>query len=257
MFRYRYDTETGLYYLNSRYYNPDWGRFINADSLGGDVGTLLSHNLFAYCMNNPVNMTDENGYWPNWNKMLSGAGLIAIGVIAVATAATVITGGAAAPALVAAIAWTTAVAGGACVAYGASEVVESVTGYNAIRDGLMGGNSELYNSTRSVVKTTTEIGSIATGGLGAATKALQNAGKIPIKIPISQLKNNPLDEFVTLGPKPGKVGEYISSICRTGEYANIYATKLGNGLYQIADGHHRVQALRQLGYQTVKIFITK
>jgi RHS repeat-associated core domain len=32
---YRYDTETQLYYLNSRYYNPEWGRFINADALGG------------------------------------------------------------------------------------------------------------------------------------------------------------------------------------------------------------------------------
>ncbi|MBL4932373.1 RHS repeat-associated core domain-containing protein [Clostridium sp. YIM B02565] len=59
---YRYDTETGMYYLNSRYYNPDWGRFINADALGGNVGELLSHNIFAYCKNNPVNMQDPNGY---------------------------------------------------------------------------------------------------------------------------------------------------------------------------------------------------
>lgn len=41
---YRYDTETGLYYLNSRYYNPEWGRFMNADALGGQVAELLSHN---------------------------------------------------------------------------------------------------------------------------------------------------------------------------------------------------------------------
>ncbi|MHB8127262.1 MAG: RHS repeat-associated core domain-containing protein [Desulfitobacteriaceae bacterium] len=38
---YRYDTETGLYYLQSRYYNPEWGRFLNADSLAGKVGVLL------------------------------------------------------------------------------------------------------------------------------------------------------------------------------------------------------------------------
>ncbi|MCM0649711.1 discoidin domain-containing protein [Clostridium swellfunianum] len=60
---YRYDTETGLYYLNSRYYNPDWGRFLNADALGGKVGELLSHNVFAYCKNNPINMYDPSGYW--------------------------------------------------------------------------------------------------------------------------------------------------------------------------------------------------
>jgi len=60
---YRYDTESGLYYLKSRYYNPDWGRFINADSFGGEVGALLSHNVFAYCMNNPINLSDPSGYW--------------------------------------------------------------------------------------------------------------------------------------------------------------------------------------------------
>ncbi len=57
---YRYDTETGLYYLNARYYNPEWGRFINADSYLGDSG-LLSHNVFAYCMNDPVNLQDPSG----------------------------------------------------------------------------------------------------------------------------------------------------------------------------------------------------
>jgi hypothetical protein len=50
-----------LYYLNSRYYNPEWGRFINGDGLVGVTGELLSHNMFAYCSNNPVNMTDPDG----------------------------------------------------------------------------------------------------------------------------------------------------------------------------------------------------
>ena len=60
---YRYDTETGLYYLQSRYYNPEWGRFLNFDNYGGQVGELLSHNGYVYCKNNPVNMIDENGNW--------------------------------------------------------------------------------------------------------------------------------------------------------------------------------------------------
>ncbi|URZ04113.1 RHS repeat-associated core domain-containing protein [Clostridium felsineum] len=58
---YRYDSETGLYYLQSRYYNPEWGRFVNADTEGGSIGELLSHNVFAYCGNNPVNTLDSNG----------------------------------------------------------------------------------------------------------------------------------------------------------------------------------------------------
>ena len=55
---YIYDRETGLYYLQSRYYNPTWGRFINADN------NFSYLNLFAYCANNPVNATDPNGeHW--------------------------------------------------------------------------------------------------------------------------------------------------------------------------------------------------
>jgi RHS repeat-associated protein len=59
---YRYDNETGLYYLQSRYYNPDWGRFVNADGLTGLNGKLLGHNMFAYCVNNPVNNYDPSGF---------------------------------------------------------------------------------------------------------------------------------------------------------------------------------------------------
>lgn len=59
---YRYDTETGLYYLQSRYYNPEWGRFINADGITGVHGELLSHNMFAYCANEPINRHDPSGF---------------------------------------------------------------------------------------------------------------------------------------------------------------------------------------------------
>ena len=71
-FRYRgyyYDTETGFYYLQSRYYDPAIGRFINADNLiSGVNGNLQGYNLYAYCFNNPINIEDENGNWPQWIK---------------------------------------------------------------------------------------------------------------------------------------------------------------------------------------------
>ena len=71
-FRYRgyyYDTETGLYYLQSRYYDPQTGRFINADGLLGANGDLISYNLFTYCSNNPVMGYDPSGCgW--WEDLL-------------------------------------------------------------------------------------------------------------------------------------------------------------------------------------------
>ena len=63
-FRYRgyyYDSETGYYYLNSRYYDPETGRFLNADDPAyiGDSG--IGGNLYAYCGNNAVNDSDPGG----------------------------------------------------------------------------------------------------------------------------------------------------------------------------------------------------
>ena len=69
-FRYRsyyYDFETNLYYLNSRYYDPQLGRFINADDITTlDITQIALNglNLYAYCLNNPVNEFDEDGNLP-------------------------------------------------------------------------------------------------------------------------------------------------------------------------------------------------
>jgi len=84
---YVYDTETGLYYLQSRYYNAEIGRFVNGDSqIAGVGGDFLGYNQFAYCFNNPVNMSDPTGNWPSWSTVLKAA---AIAVTAVAVVAAV------------------------------------------------------------------------------------------------------------------------------------------------------------------------
>ena len=62
-FRYRgyyYESETGWYYLNSRYYSPEWGRFVNADGILDNRG-VNTFNIFAYCGNNPINNSDAEG----------------------------------------------------------------------------------------------------------------------------------------------------------------------------------------------------
>ena len=58
---YVYDYETGLYYVSSRYYDPAWGRFLNADVLMSTGQGLLGNNMFAYCRNNPVHRKDTLG----------------------------------------------------------------------------------------------------------------------------------------------------------------------------------------------------
>lgn len=63
-FRYRgyvYDNESGFYYLQSRYYDPVVKRFINADIFCDTQTGVLGTNMFAYCINNPVNSADSNG----------------------------------------------------------------------------------------------------------------------------------------------------------------------------------------------------
>ena len=57
---YYYDRETGLYYLQQRYYDPENGRFINADTAVGNTGNS-TYNLFVYCANNPINKRDPSG----------------------------------------------------------------------------------------------------------------------------------------------------------------------------------------------------
>ena len=76
-FRYRsyvYDNESGLYYLQSRYYDPFTGRFLNADVYCDTMsGTPLSTNMFAYCENSAIMHYDRNGKDAWWLQSPKGA----------------------------------------------------------------------------------------------------------------------------------------------------------------------------------------
>ncbi len=67
---YYYDNETGYYYLQSRYYDPELCRFISADSFDYiDADTPMSVNAYAYCENNPINFSDSTGHDFTWDTL--------------------------------------------------------------------------------------------------------------------------------------------------------------------------------------------
>ena len=118
-FRYRsyyYDRETNLYYLNTRYYDPEVGRFISQDDVGYlDPEHINGLNLFAYCGNNPVMGYDPDGML-NWLNIF---GCILVAFVATAAVvggiiASVASFGAATPAV--AFGW--AVLGGTLIGFG-------------------------------------------------------------------------------------------------------------------------------------------
>ena len=111
---YYFDEETGLYYLKTRYYDPQVGRFMTIDGIEYlDPETINGLNLYAYCNNNPVMNVDYAGkswksFWKNignwfddnWWKIAIGVGAIVLGVLTMGVA-TLVTGAGFAAALTA------------------------------------------------------------------------------------------------------------------------------------------------------------
>ncbi len=94
-FRYRgyfYDPETELYYLQTRYYDPEVGRFITIDAIEYlDPESINGLNLYAYCGNNPVMGYDPNGTAKWWQWLLGIIAVVAIAAVLIASV--IVTGG--------------------------------------------------------------------------------------------------------------------------------------------------------------------
>ncbi len=76
---YFYDAETSLYYLKSRYYDPEVGRFISSDEVTSTGQGILGTNMFAYCLNNPACVGDTEGKFGNW--LIGGVVGAAVGAV--------------------------------------------------------------------------------------------------------------------------------------------------------------------------------
>ena len=169
---YFYDFETGLYYLQSRYYDPAIGRFINADTFATtDANGFLSCNMFAYCENNPANGKDPNGEFIN----------TAIGAVVGA-----ISGGINAY-IVGDNPWAGAAIGAAtgAIAGAAVDIAIATGGVGAIAIAAVGGgiSSGLNNSLNAVANgKTINAASLVTDVItGAALNALSFGVSIPKK----------------------------------------------------------------------------
>ena len=154
-FRYRgyyYDIETGLYFLKSRYYDPEVGRFLNMDAIQyADPESVNGLNLYAYCGDNPVMGYDPEGTW-SWSGFWNV--IAAVAVVVVVTAAVAVTAGAAA------------------VAVGASSAVATAVTVGAAVGGTVVGGIEIANQIEENGAENINVGEVATKTLmGAVTGA--------------------------------------------------------------------------------------
>ena len=172
---YYYDKETGLYYLKSRYYDPEIGRFINADDLGILTLTKDYPNgimLYNYCCNNPVMNVDEGGDMPKWLKWLAGAAIIVASV-----AVSIVTAGLAAPI-------ATSLGGGIVGSIVGGAVAGAVGGAISgfgISVGMQGAKNGFDNINWSQAGKATLSGAIsgaAAGGIFGGIKHVMSASKI-------------------------------------------------------------------------------
>ena len=204
------DMNTGLYYMNARYYNPNTGRFISQDSYKGSAYEPWTQNLYTYTGNNPVNFIDPTGHKGEWIKWV-GIGLAAVAV----TAAIVVSGGTLAPILIGAavgavssaamdvgvqlasnggdvkkVDWTSvAISGVTGMVSGAVGGSAATLGWQMVVNGSLGfartAASDLIKKEDSSVgeyifNTTAGVASGAVGGSGAQDKsatAISNAAK--------------------------------------------------------------------------------
>ena len=86
---YCYDVETVLFWCNSIYYNPEWGRWISPDSIEYlDPQSINGLNLYSYCNNNPIMYCDRDGKMPRWLEntlKIGGAVLITAALVVAAS----------------------------------------------------------------------------------------------------------------------------------------------------------------------------
>lgn len=182
-FRYRsyyYDTETGFYFLKTRYYDPEIGRFMTIDDISYlDPDNINGLNLYAYCGNDPVNNSDSSGtfafstflivlaasFLVTWaageifgHQAIGGIGSIFSGISSIATGISMFAFGP--------VGWIIGgiaiIAGVASIAFGTAEIQEQITGNNWIKNSF-GLSNKVYNGIYIASNVVAMLASLAGG----------------------------------------------------------------------------------------------
>ena len=221
---YQYDSETGLYYLNSRYYDSKIARFLSEDTYTGDPNDPLSLNLYTYCINNPIMYTDPTGHY-----YYAGDDLI-------------IEHGDS----------TVDCSGGNAYVYGNSNVtltgntssvnVMSEGATATITNGGSSGNVSTSNGSNVTLNNSGTIGSISTGASGNTT--INNAGFIGT-VGFGAKSTNEINNFGNIGTV-NNGGRTNTEIFNSGYMGGV---SLGLGLSSLRiNGENIVQRTRNIDY---------
>jgi len=255
-FRYRsyyYDFETNLYYLNSRYYDPETGRFVNADDIGvltqaKDI--LNGLNLYSYCNNNPVNFTDENGNaWWDWIWKIA----LAVVVVAVITIATAVTAGAFAAALGASAAIVSSVitcAGIGGAVFGGLSIVNQlvnngIDNFNfmsvaidsfcgAVYGAISGGVGAVGSTSAKIIG---GIGKVFLSGFTTLFHGLnlgQDKNSLASNI-LSSMILSSIIQTITIGAYPNSSKTILSKIFNNVSQVIVFGIEALKGIWQIID----------------------
>jgi RHS repeat-associated protein len=251
---YYYDTDTGFYYLQSRYYDPTIKRFINADGYISTGQGFLGFNMYAYCGNNPVMGYDPYGTF-DWESFGKGTAWLSVGVTAICVGVSVLTCGVATPAMMA-VAAVTVAAGTLTTINGASEIGEAATGHNFVQDDIFQGNKQAYDIYSNTTAAVAEIGTIICGKWRKSTKVPSNCGR-PFEtgqcVGYEQIGVDPNSLKLNTSIHPGKYQSALEKINKEGMYGVIEVFSDGT----VYNGNHRVYIARKLGIavDTIVVFL--
>ena len=202
---YVYDTETGLYYLQSRYYNPGWGRFIGTDDVTVLAASLekanWDKNLFAYCDNNPVSRRDAGGEF--WHLVIGAViggvingGITAINGGSVTDIAISAAAGALSGALSASGVGRLGQMIGNAVISASSNIATQFSEYYS-------GRRESFSEKELIMDTVVGVSCAAVAGPGAASgfgqKRMVNLGKQSVQKAAAKISKGPVKFFKTVG----------------------------------------------------------